>query len=94
MISDILEDIIEPSMNDLEKVVVIHDYMLRNIDYDYENYLAGTVPGTSSYTLGALKTGWAICGGYASTFYDMTKAAVLDVQYVSGMSDNDRTGTW
>ena len=89
MISDILEDIIEPSMNDLEKVVVIHDYMLRNIDYDYENYLAGTVPGTSSYTLGALKTGWAICGGYASTFYDLAKAAGLDVQYVSGMADND-----
>lgn len=83
-----VSSIITQDMSELEKVLVIHDYITYNVDYDYANYLNNTVPNTSCTAYGTLKTGRAICSGYALLFYEMAKGAGLEVTYVSGDADN------
>lgn len=88
LVNNILSKNIKSSMSQLEKVVVIHDYLTYNVDYDYDNYLTGNIPGSSYSALGALKTGKAVCSGYAYAFYELAKAAGLEVKYISGTADN------
>jgi hypothetical protein len=45
----ILKDIIEPKMTDTEKLKAVHDYIVLNTAYDYDNYKNDTVP-EESYT--------------------------------------------
>lgn len=84
----IIGKIIKSGMSDLEKVLVIHDYITYNIDYDYDNYLKNTVPSTSYTAYGSLTTGRAVCSGYAESFTELAKEAGLEVKYVSGTANN------
>ena len=88
VVNNILAKTINSSMTSLEKVVAIHDYITYNVDYDYENYLAGTLPSSSYTAEGALINGRAVCSGYASAFSMLAKAAGFEVVYVSGAADN------
>lgn len=87
-IKNILAKIITSDMNELDKVLVIHDYITYNVDYDYDNYLKNTIPSESYTAEGALKTGRAVCSGYALLFYEMAKAAGLNAEYITGTADN------
>ncbi len=87
-VKKVLSTIISNDMNELEKVLVIHDYITYNIDYDYANYLNNTIPNTSYTAYGTLKTGRGVCSGYALLFYEMAKGAGLEVTYVTGDADN------
>lgn len=88
IVDNILNKIIKPGMTELERALAIHDYITYNIDYDYSNYLAGTIPAESYTALGALKTGRAVCAGYALAFYELASAVDLEVKYISGTADN------
>ncbi len=88
LIKNILSNIIRQDMSELEKVLVIHDYITYNVDYDYENYLNNTIPAASYTSQGALSTGRAVCSGYAYLFFEMAKGAGLDVICVEGTADN------
>jgi hypothetical protein len=59
---------IGPGMTDVDKVKAVHDWMVLNTAYDYENYVAGTVPLRSYSPEGVLLYGTGVCGGYATTF--------------------------
>ena len=85
---NIVSKIITSSMSSVEKVVAIHDYLTYNVDYDYANYLAGTIPSSSYSADGALKNGKAVCSGYASAFSVLAKAAGFEVTYVDGVANN------
>ena len=56
-------------MSDEMKALIIHDYFIYEYAYDYDNYLAGTIPD-DSYTSGGIflnKTG--VCNAYACGYY-------------------------
>lgn len=88
LVKKIIGNIVKSGMSDLEKVLVIHDYITYNIDYDYDNYLKNTIPSTSYSTYGTLTTGRGVCSGYAGAFYELAKEAGLDVKYVEGTANN------
>lgn len=46
----------------------IHDYMLLNCEYDYNNYLNGTIPWESFGAAGVVVNHRAVCNGYATAF--------------------------
>jgi hypothetical protein len=54
----------------LEQEYIIHDYIVNNTTYDYENYNNNTIPHESYTVYGALVNGVAVCEGYS-------KAALL-----------------
>lgn len=61
---------VEPSMSDLEKALVVHDYLVQNCEYDYERYSANpdSVPEVSHTAYGGLVEKMAVCDGYGKAY--------------------------
>ena len=91
-VEKILAEIIRPDMNELDKVMSIHEYIRLNIRYDYENYINNTIPVESYYAFGALKNGVAVCSGYAELFYEMATMAGIEAIVVEGYSAYNNVG--
>ncbi|KRE29829.1 transglutaminase domain-containing protein [Paenibacillus sp. Soil522] len=71
-----LKSIIEPGMNEHEKVKVIHDWIVNQIEYDQS---------LSHYTAyEAVTLGEAVCQGYALLGYKMLKEAGITVLIAEG----------
>lgn len=86
LIDSILSSIIRPYMNDHEKVKTVHDYIIKNGQYDTQLKLY------SEYNL--LKDGKSVCNGYALLTYDMLKKLGIPVKLVSGTSDSNQPHIW
>ena len=68
---------IRPGMSDLEKAVVLHDYLAVNCEYDQENYEADTIPAMSYTAYGVLVNRIAVCQGYALAYkYLLNEAGI------------------
>lgn len=63
-----VDTVITEGMSDADKVKVIHDYIILNCAYDYNNYLAGTVSFEDRLAAGVLCNKSAVCQGYAAAF--------------------------
>lgn len=59
---------VDSGMTDIEKAIALHDYLAVNCEYDYENYLSGSMPQTSFSAYGALVNRTAVCQGYALAY--------------------------
>ncbi|MBO9597173.1 MAG: DUF5050 domain-containing protein, partial [Cohnella sp.] len=90
----ILPTIVRPGMSDDEKLKAIHDYIVLNTAYDYDNYLKDTIPVDSYSEYGVLNNGVAVCNGYALAMKLLLDAAGVESYYVAGevISDNKETG--
>jgi hypothetical protein len=76
----IIQKIIKPEMNDFEKELAIHDYIVDNVVYD-----SSTVLNDSVFTIyGALIKGKAVCHGYAEAFEYLAYLAGLNSTIVLG----------
>ena len=71
---EILSETIKEDMTDAEKALLIHDYLVLNIQYDYENYLKNkqdktyVLPDSDYDIYGALIEGKAVCQGYSLAY--------------------------
>lgn len=90
----IIEDIITPEMSDYDKVKAVHDYIVLNCEYDYENYVNDTIPQDSYSPRGALINKKAVCEGYAAAFKAFMDELSIPCKLVSGKasSNGDFTG--
>ena len=71
---------VEGSMNDTEKAIVLHDYLVTHCEYDQS---------LSKYTAyDALVNGSAVCQGYAEAYYDLMKRAGVSCTYVASDAMN------
>ncbi|MDE6662393.1 MAG: Ig-like domain-containing protein [Lachnospiraceae bacterium] len=64
---------VKPGMSNLQKAIVLHDYLVVNCEYDYDNYLAeinktGAIPNESYSAYGVLVKRTAVCEGYALAY--------------------------
>ncbi len=87
-IDKILDEIITPKMTDLEKVRAIHDWLVINVDYDYEGYQNDNMPDTDFTAEGLLATRVAVCDGYAKAFAQMATQAGLEAIRLTGNAFN------
>jgi transglutaminase-like putative cysteine protease len=74
---------------DREKVKAVHDWMVKNIQYDYDNYLANKIPFRSYQVDGAMLYGKAVCEGYAKTFELFMNALGIDCRTVKGEASDE-----
>lgn len=76
----IVECIISSSMNDFQKVLEIHDWLIFNVDYDqtYSKYSAQNAFVDRS----------CVCQGYAEAFELLAEAAGLEATFVAGIATN------
>lgn len=80
----IIDQIIKPGMNDLEKEKAIHDYVVTHTSYDYDNYLKGTLPLEVFNAYGVFINGSAVCEGYSKAMLKLLKMAGLEAKSVVG----------
>ncbi|MGB9680320.1 MAG: stalk domain-containing protein [Minisyncoccia bacterium] len=84
----ILKNIITPDMSDIDKIKSIHDYIIKNTIYDYENAVHNTIPLDSYTAYGVLVKGVGVCQGYSAAFNLLANMAGLDCISISGEGDN------
>ena len=91
-LGDVMADLDLDEKSDYEKVKAIHDYICKNVSYDYEHL--GNPSYKTQYTAyGALIDHKSVCQGYATLFYRMCLEAGIDARIISGTADNgDGTG--
>ncbi|MBU9723198.1 MULTISPECIES: transglutaminase domain-containing protein [Bacillaceae] len=88
-VSQIIEQAIKPGMSDLEKILALHDYIVLNTTYDYDNYLNGTIPDESYTSYGALILGTAVCDGYTKALNLLLREAGIETRYVTGKGNGE-----
>ncbi|MBD5523630.1 MAG: hypothetical protein HDR04_04275 [Lachnospiraceae bacterium] len=79
---------VNDQMSDLEKAVVLHDYLTINCEYDYQNYLNKTILPDSYNAYGTLVNRAAVCQGYALTYKYLLNQVGIDCYMVSSASMN------
>lgn len=55
---------LDEDMSDLEKLLAIHEWVARESEYDYANYLYGIIPDISYTAEGVFDNNLAVCDGY------------------------------
>ena len=84
---EIVRELIKPGMNEFEREKAIHDYIVLNTRYDYENYLNGTVPNDSYSAYGVFFKGTAVCQGYVHAAHLMLWLAGIESHIVTGVAN-------
>ena len=59
---------VEQSMTDVEKALVVYDYLIQLCEYDKERFDNKTVPNISHSAYGALVEKIAVCDGYGKAY--------------------------
>ncbi len=86
-IDQVIKTVIKKGMSTREKVKAVHNWLIRNVKYDYDNYLSGTVPKVSHTSKGALVRGMAVCDGYSKAFMKIMKKLKIPCKMITGVSE-------
>ncbi|MCT4542892.1 MAG: leucine-rich repeat domain-containing protein [Vallitalea sp.] len=86
----IINDIIEDGMNDYQKTKAVHDYIIRNVDYDKDYYYKGIEKYDNVSPEGVLKDGYAICSGYTRLADILLGMCGVKAKYVGGIVDSSK----
>ena len=81
---EIINEVIKPSMSDLEKEKALHDYVVLNTAFDYINYKNNTIPKESYSAYGVLIKGVGVCQGYASAMHKLLNMAGVEAKFITG----------
>jgi len=92
-INSILKETIKPGYSDFEKVKAIHDYIVLNTAYDWENFKQNKVPEASYTPYGLFVNGVAVCEGYSKTMKLLLEKVGIETHYVTGKA-NDGNHAW
>lgn len=69
--------------NDLQKAIVLHDWLTVNCEYDQENLLANTLPEESFRAYGVFVNRIAVCQGYALAYKYLLNQVGIDCYMVT-----------
>lgn len=80
--------VVTEDMTDVQKAVALHDYLVVNCEYDYENLLNKTIPAESYTAYGALVKGVSVCQGYALAYKYLLQEVGIPCYMVSSSTMN------
>lgn len=84
---EIIQSTIQPGMSDRDKIKALHDYVVLNAAYDYDNYLRDTIPDDSYSEYGILILNTGVCQGYALTMKLLLQLAGIETYYITGTAN-------
>ncbi len=87
MLQDALS-VVDNSMSELEKAIALHDYIVVNCEYDYENYLANKLPREVYSAYGVLVDRKAVCQGYALAYKLLLNRVGIECYMVTSSAMN------
>lgn len=79
-------NLITSGMPEYDREKALHDYIINNTRYDYENYLKNTIPDESFNAYGCLIRGVAVCEGYSKAMKLLCDLSALECVVVNGKS--------
>lgn len=77
----VAEELQLADLDDIDAILAVHDYLIRNTTYDAATASAGT-GGPAHYAEGLLLNNLAVCSGYASAFQLLMSFADINCEYV------------
>lgn len=83
----IINTTITPRMDDYQKEIALHDYIINHARYDELNYRRNTIPDESYTPYGILIKGTGVCAGYAYTMKYLCDKVGIECIVVSGKGD-------
>lgn len=85
--TNIMTTVITPDMDDYQKEIALHDYIVNYARYDDLNYRNNTLPNESYTPYGILIKGVGVCEGYAQAMKFLCSKAGVECIVVSGQGD-------
>lgn len=86
-VNQIIKSVIKKDMTNYQKVLAVHNWMIRNVKYDYYSLMRGYVPSVSHTAKGALIKKVAVCDGYSHAFQMVMQKLKIPCRFVTGSSD-------
>jgi transglutaminase/protease-like cytokinesis protein 3 len=81
-LSALVGELLDGIADDSVRVKILHDWVADNVMYDAKAFFSGTI-GDQDFA-NTLRTGKAVCAGYASLFQRMCEVAGLECVVISG----------
>ena len=85
-VNQIIKSVIKKDMTNYQKVQAVHNWMIRNVKYDYYSLKRGYVPSVSHTAKGALLKKVAVCDGYSRAFQMVMRKLKIPCRFVTGSS--------
>ncbi|APH15383.1 transglutaminase-like superfamily protein [Clostridium sporogenes] len=85
-VQEIIKNVIKEGMSDAEKELALHDYIVKNAEYNIDNYNKGIILAEDHNAYGVLAKGIGVCESYAKAMYELLNAAGIECKYVTGVS--------
>ncbi len=82
----IIAAIITEDMSERDKIKAIHDYLILNCAYDYNNYVMGTVQPRSRLAIGVFEDKLSVCQGYTAAFNLLCREVGIRSVVIKGTS--------
>lgn len=92
--NEIIKKLVKPHYSEYDKVKAVHDYIVLNTAYDYENFLNDTVSRNSYTAFGSLIEGVAVCDGYTKATSVLLDKLGIENHYVVGYLPNGGLHSW
>lgn len=86
--SRVVNEIKKNNKSDFDKVKAVHDYIVLNMTYDYDNYVNGTLKDDAYTSYGLLKNKIGVCAGYAKLTNMLLDKLGVESKYVTGYVKN------
>ena len=84
----IVAECVLPGMDDLQKLMVLHDYLALHVEYEGDEYNPETTSPTSYTPYGALVLQVAVCQGYAMAYQLLLRRCGIESSYASSDAMN------
>lgn len=77
------------NQSDYDKVKTVHDYIVKNTVYDYDNYLRNSVSDESHSIIGTLLMEKAVCDGYSKSMQFLLGKIGIESEFVTGTGNGE-----
>lgn len=84
ILDQIIEEELDDSMSDYEKIKALHDYIVVHTEYDKVNLDNNTIPDVDYTAKGVFVNGIAVCRGYAEAFQLLMEKIGIESKILTG----------
>ena len=82
----IIDSVISPEMNDMQKALALHNYLVNNVTYTDESFKTNYQKLHTAY--GAIVDKTAVCEGISAAYCYLLKSVGIQASIVNGSTDN------
>jgi hypothetical protein len=87
-VEQVVGSVIKPGMDDYEKELALHEYIVTHTRYDEENVKNNTIPQESTTAYGVLMKGTGVCGGYSKAMKMLLDQVGIESMIIVGDADS------